>query len=300
MAGALGVVITNTVPVSGQHAQPVYVDDSLPIVGPSQAVVIAGSDIPQLGGPPIAVRSAPIGTPALGPAIPIYVVSGYLPSAYGALVQSLGPIAYWPMDEAAGAVAVDRSGNGRNGAYTAVTLGQPGIGDGRTAPSFDGTTSYNNVFGASLAAAFNSALGSIAIWFRLPENVDATNRFAINLFTDANNRVVFDRTAGTTMRWRYIAGGTTETLNITVANTAWHHFAVTWNKAGDQAIGYLDGVQQGAAQTGLGVWAGAIGQALIGASTAAPTFVWSGTLAHAAVWNSALSAAQILTLAQVS
>jgi len=141
MAGALGVVITNNVTVSGAQAQPVYVDNTLPIVGgPAQAVVIAGSDIPQRGGPAIPVRYAPLGSPTVGPAMPIYVVSGYLPSAYGALVQSLGPIAYWPMDEQSGTVAVDQSGNGRNGAYTAVTLGQPGMGDGRTAASFDASS----------------------------------------------------------------------------------------------------------------------------------------------------------------
>jgi lysophospholipase L1-like esterase len=76
MAGALGVVITTDVPVSGQHAQPVYVDDSLPIVGPSQAIVVTTGEIPQAGGAPLAVRLAPAGTPAIGPALPVYVVPG--------------------------------------------------------------------------------------------------------------------------------------------------------------------------------------------------------------------------------
>lgn len=219
--------------------------------------------------------------------------------AYTRKVQALSPIAYWPMAELSGTVAQDASGNGRNGAYTAVTLGQSGIGDGRTAPSLDGTTSYNNVFGASLAAAINTAVGTVQVWFRMTENVDGTNRFLINLFTDVNNRLVLDRTAATTMRWRYVAGGTTKTLNITVANTLWHQFVVTWSKAADQAIGYLDGVQQGATQTGLGTWVGAVGTALIGASTAAPTFAWSGLEAHAAIWTTVLSGTQVAALARV-
>lgn len=81
MAGALGVVITTDVPMSGQHAQPVYVDDSLPIVGPSQAIVVTSGEVPQMGGPALAVRLAPAGTPALGPALPVYVVSGSLGGA---------------------------------------------------------------------------------------------------------------------------------------------------------------------------------------------------------------------------
>jgi len=80
MAGALGVVITNDVPVEGRAAVPVYVDDSLPIVGPSQAIVVTTGEVPQMGGPPMAVRLAPAGTPAIGPALPVYVVSGALSS----------------------------------------------------------------------------------------------------------------------------------------------------------------------------------------------------------------------------
>lgn len=78
MAGALGVVITTDVPMSGQHAQPVYVDDSLPIVGPSRAIVVTTGEVPPMGGPAIPVRLAPAGTPAIGPALPVYVVSGSL------------------------------------------------------------------------------------------------------------------------------------------------------------------------------------------------------------------------------
>lgn len=76
MAGALGVVITTDVPMSGQHAQPVYVDDSLPIVGPSRAIVVTSGEVPLMGGPAIPVRLAPAGTPAIGPALPVYVIPG--------------------------------------------------------------------------------------------------------------------------------------------------------------------------------------------------------------------------------
>lgn len=76
MAGALGVVITADVPMSGQHAQPVYVDDSLPIVGPSRAIQVTTGEVPQMGGPPMAVRLAPAGTPATGPGMYVYVIAG--------------------------------------------------------------------------------------------------------------------------------------------------------------------------------------------------------------------------------
>lgn len=108
MAGALGVVLTGSnVPVEGSHAIPVYVDDSLPIIGPSRACVISTGEIPPMGGPPLAVRLAPTGTPALGPAVPVYVVpgGGILDTfAYTNKIKAMGPIAYWPMAEASGAV----------------------------------------------------------------------------------------------------------------------------------------------------------------------------------------------------
>lgn len=92
MAGALGVVITTDVPVSGQHAQPVYVDDTLPIVGPSQAIVVTSGEVPQMGGPALAVRLAPAGTPAIGPALPVYVVSGSLDNTTPPPVNSVLPV----------------------------------------------------------------------------------------------------------------------------------------------------------------------------------------------------------------
>ena len=42
------------------------------------------------------------------------------------------------------------------------TLAQPGIGDGRGAASFDGVTSYNNIYSAALISAFNGAQGAIS------------------------------------------------------------------------------------------------------------------------------------------
>lgn len=312
MAGALGLVLTgNTVPMEGRYAVPVYVDETLPIVGPSRACVISTGDIPFAGGPPLAVRLAPPGTPAIGPALPVYVVpgGGILDTfAYTNEVKTIAPgnlIAYWPMAEASGSVAQDESGNGRNGAYTGVTLGQPGIGDGRTAASFDGTTSLNNVFSASLAAAFGSAEGSIALWAKVA-NVgvwsDATVRRFITLQVDANNRVFIEKVAGAnTFGYNYVAGGTAKNRNRTTTTTDWFHVALTWSKANDEVKAYFNGAQEGATLNALGVWVGTIvsTNTNVGANATTPTSVWSGFLAHAAIWNTPLSAAQVAALATI-
>ena len=86
-------------------------------------------------------------------------------------VLSYDPIAYWMMDEKQGAVSYDmvtaRNTGARNGAYTGVTLGQPGIGDGNTSPLFDGANDFTNIYSASFNAAFNGAEGTLGIWMRV-------------------------------------------------------------------------------------------------------------------------------------
>lgn len=232
---------------------------------------------------------------------------GANPLAYTNKVIALSPIAYWPMAESSGTTVLDASGNGRNGTYTAVTLGRPGIGDGRTAAGFDGSTSFANIYSASLDGAFNNAEGTMMVWFRfLSAGVwtDATARQFFQLRADANNLAVIRRTTtNNQLQDQYVAGATAKNVSIVSlgGSLAWNHMAVTWSKSADQVIAYVNGAQSGATQTGLGVWAGALSATacLIGAATVTPGNPMIGNLAHAAVWSSALSAAQIATLAVV-
>jgi hypothetical protein len=229
--------------------------------------------------------------------------------AYTNKVVALSPIAYWPLAELSGTTILDASGNARNGTYKAAgepLLGQVGIGDGRNAPLFDGSNDYANVYSASLAGAFNAAEGSMAIWFKVAAAgvwTDATDRRGIQMRVDSNNRVQLFKTAtNNQVQGFYNAGGTGKTVNFTTsAPLTWFHLAITWSKSADQMIFYFNGAQQGATQTGLGVWAGSLSSTLtlVGAGDQAGGNVYSGYLAHAAVWDTPLSAAQILTLATV-
>lgn len=228
------------------------------------------------------------------------------PLAYTNKVVALSPIAYWPMAESSGSTALDASGNARNGAYTGVTLGQPGIGDGRTAAGFDGATSFNNIFSASLAGAFSGAAGTLALWAQVSGAgvwSDGTQRRFVRLNVDASNYVLIYRTAiNNQIACEYSAGGTIKTRTISsISSTGWIHIAITWSASNDQVIAYLNGAQQGATLTGLGVFAGSLvsGSTVVGATTTVPALVWSGNLAHAAIFSSALSAAQVLSLATV-
>lgn len=220
-------------------------------------------------------------------------------------VKALSPIAYWPLAELSGSVARDESGNARDGAYTATTLGSIGIGDRRTAATFNGTTSYCNVYGASLAGAFMGAEGTLALWMQVSgagfwSDTVTTRRMAYFL-ADTNNRVYLQKTTtANQLTAVYIAGGTNKSINYaTSAPLTFFHVALTWSKAADAFKLYINGTQVGSTLTGLGTWAGAMSStnATIGCGGIGPFNVHDGNLAHVALFASPKSAAQIASLA---
>ena len=223
--------------------------------------------------------------------------------SYTNKVKALSPIAYWPQAESSGTIALDESGNGRDGAYTNVTLGAAGIGDGRTAATFNGTTSINNVYSASLAGAFSGAAGSIACWIKLPDAAAWTNasvRRYINIQVSAAHSLSIGKFGASRLDWQYIANSVTlNRSKAALSSLAWLHMALTWSAANDRVIAYYNGAQEGATLTGLGVWAGALSAAgvCVGASSTVPTQIAQADIAHAAVWATELSAAQVASLA---
>ena len=75
-------------------------------------------------------------------------------------------IGYWPMNEAAGTDALDASPESNDGTYNSDVSGWPpgtGIGDGNTAPTFDGTNDYNDLETAAIFADFDGDHGTVAM-----------------------------------------------------------------------------------------------------------------------------------------
>ena len=228
--------------------------------------------------------------------------------AYTERVLTFVPLAYWPLAEAAGAtIAVDATGNSRDGAYTAVTLGATGIGDGRSSGTLDGTTSFVNIYTASLSAAFNGHQGTAMCWAQVSGSgvwTDAAIRSLFIIRFDGQNIVqIFKSATSNRLDFNYRAANVSKTVSLTsFSPTTFQCYALTWQDsgAGDAMKAYINGVQTGVTQTGNGLWAGSsldTTRTLIGASVTTPATVWSGQEAHVAVWDTALSAAQIETLA---
>jgi len=213
-------------------------------------------------------------------------------------------IAQWPLWEATGSVAYDVSGNGRNGAYTGVDLGYPGIGDGHTCPYFDGANDYVNVYSASLAAAFNGAEGTIVIWprvFNAGVWADSLYHHTCIFRVDANNEIRIYKHNGNYLYWQYVAGGVLSAVSLTVTPTTFMCLGLTWSKTNDRVKAFYNGLQTGATQVGLGVWAGALdaNKVLIGAYNTTPQYAWYGYLGHGVLLNREATPSEMLKAAQI-
>ena len=221
-------------------------------------------------------------------------------------------IAYWTLDDDTGLEAKDEvdiygDRNGVLGTTTAKpTMGATGIGDGRTAFSFDGGD-FVNIYSSELAAVFDGAKGTVEVWVRITDAAvwaDATVRYFIRLGADANNHINIRRTAtNNTLGFQYVAGGTSDVVTDSslAASTDWFLVALTWDSVADELKAYINGAQVGSTQTGLGAWAGSLASNLcvLGAISTAGANGHKGLLQHAPVWaDRVLSAAEILAIYQ--
>jgi beta-glucanase (GH16 family) len=212
-------------------------------------------------------------------------------------------IGYWPLSEASGAPALDISGNNRNGAHSGDTLGQTGIGDGNTCPSFDGANGLVSIYSAGFNSAFNGQVGSVLIWGKVAAEADwsdANFKNLLRLQVDANNYLVvgLDSTQPGYLQFYYKAGGTVKVINHQMlGGLEWFSVVATWSLATDELRLYIDGVPQGQdwVTKGLGTWAGSLSATActIGNQNTTPgAACWHGNLAHVAIWNTVLNAAQ--------
>lgn len=228
------------------------------------------------------------------------------PVPYWQKVLNTGPIAYWPLWEASGTTAECLVNTLQNGTYSSDVSGWPvgtGIGDGNTAPQLDGANDFINADTVTLEAAIDGTEGSIMIWFQVA-NVgvwtDGTWRYLHNFQDDANNRFIWARSnANNTMYAAHYAGGTAEThTEGGLSSTAWLLSVMTWSETADEVKYYLDNVLL-ATDTTIGNWTGDAAWApmMFGAASLAPGNVWHGGLAHAALWDRALTQPEIDALA---
>lgn len=165
--------------------------------------------------------------------------------------------------------------------------------------SFDGSNDVVNIYSSDLNSAFNPSEGSIVIWAKVSGSgvwSDGIQRTLIHIRVDGSNDMNIKKQTSNLMQFVYTAGGVIKSLAFAISPAGWTQYALTWNKSSDQAIFYINGIQNGATQTGLGTWAGNFNstQTIVGAFDSSGSTPWSGLINDVRLYGRALSATEIL------
>lgn len=214
-------------------------------------------------------------------------------------------IGCWAHNDAPGSLTVrDYSGRGHHGTPHAVTFGQPGRG-GLTAGAFDGSTSYVDVFSASLAGAFSLAEGSLLVWFRVAEAsvwLDSEWRRLLHLKADPDNMLHLYRRGGEDRKlsFSHTGGGYTRTATYEFPGTpvSWQCLVATWKEGAsgpeDHLYLYVNGNEE-AHLTYLGTSVGALTEALVGSNG---SLYWNGDLGLVSLYDVVLTVGEAARLAR--
>ena len=240
---------------------------------------------------------------------PIGLGPGLLPGAgffggYSSKVLSIEPanlIGYYPMDEREGSVAFDRSGKDNHGAYTGVTLGQPGIGDGSTCPFFDGVEDVLDVETAGFKADFNGLEGALLLLIKIDASgtwTDGSPRYVAIIRGDTENEMQILKNANNSIRVLYKADNTTIFKDYATSRVDWFQVGMTWSDGGNIWTPYVEGaiLIDSIAPATWQTAAGTIDRALFGASDGGPSNPWKGYQSHAAIWDIPITAEQVACL----
>lgn len=212
-------------------------------------------------------------------------------------------IAHWALDDAEGNI-MHGSKNGYDGTHTGVTLGQAGIGDGRTSSKYvvaDSSRSFSS--NASLLSAISYSELTIAAWinFGAGSLTDSTLRYCLRIGVNGNNDIALAKSAtNNQIRMFYIAGGTNKERDVeNLSEGVWNHFCLTASKTNDRVIGYFNGVKQGATLTGLGVFVGTVAAIAIGAQNSTGAVPMNGNISHVILCNAELDGNTVAEIARI-
>lgn len=202
---------------------------------------------------------------------------------------------WYKLDATSGTVAVDSSGNGRNGTVNG-TAGWSGTGEGLT---FNGSDTYIKV-PDNIMSGMNSITVSMDVQI---DAAQATPYFLYgfgNTSNGAGNGYLF--TTGDTFRTAIASGAPSTEQNsrtsTALPRSAWKH--VTYTQTGTTGVLYRDGVEV-ARNTSVTLTPGSIGSGTttadyIGKSLFTNDKLFKGKMRDFRVYNRALTPAEVLTV----
>lgn len=198
--------------------------------------------------------------------------------------------------------------NPLNGDHTGVTVGQAATAALGLAVLDDGATSYSNIHSAEINSVFNPDAGTLMILAKVKDAgvwTDNTLRDIVRLRADGDNEIfIHKQQAVNSINFQMDAGGTTKAVaSVALAGTTdYFILAMTWDTGANQLKAFINGIQVGSTQTGLGVWVGNLldTNTVIGAASTIPGQVWDGFRTHVKLLRGVLPPAQILSDAKAA
>lgn len=209
--------------------------------------------------------------------------------SYASTVLADGAVGFWQMAEPSGTTATDTAGT-KSGTYSGtVTLGQTGIpgGGGATAALF--TRAGNGLLTVGDAAGLHVGnTGTTEIWAKL-----ATASIHQNLWSDTNTGHGFTMDIIATNKFETANTGSAVVADSTTTlavDGSFHH--IVWTKATSTNHMYIDGVDRTGSVTDHTL-ANSLSLVIGGLSAGSGVQYFDGTLAMAALYPTALSAATV-------
>jgi hypothetical protein len=205
-------------------------------------------------------------------------------ASYSDEVLADNPTLYWKLNEASGAVAVDSSGNGRNGTKSGNAQGS------RTGPvAGDDATDCDGAAGTVITSTYNPFTNGTVRTFEAWVLRDGISNDGI--FGSSAQFMARAEGASTVRFDSDTTGGFDATWAGVTLDTTWHHIVLVFDEPGDTVELFYDGVSQ-TAKAFTGQWQATPGNFQVARRGGSDPL--DGGLAHVAVYESALSAARIL------
>lgn len=231
---------------------------------------------------------------------------------YAGLIGRYGGVAL-PTQDAAGTVTIAAinsilgaiPANSLTATNVTVALAQPTGTPLGYAGLWDGTNDYFNWLSANLATFFNGSAGTLNAFAKVANAAfwtDGKQHYIFRFVTDTGDLInIFKHSTNNQMSAYFTSGGVGLTRNVgSFSPTTWQMYTLTWDKAADAAIFYINGVKQGATLSGFGVWGGTFTRILIGASEITPGNPWSGLMTRFLLLRGAATATEIVRLYQLA
>ncbi len=219
-----------------------------------------------------------------------------VPPGYPSVVMGDHPIAYWRLGESTGTKAGDYAG-GHDGVYNNATLGQPGYSllDTDTAATFGpGLNSYvGSIQGITFAGPASSATFSLEFWTKgLPSQQIGDGAFICKGTGGGGEQFCIDGYHGT---YRFYGSGAGAASSTVPPDGTWQHVVGVCDGPNSRWQLYVNGVLAGSGSipTTLLTNSHEITIAARQSGSGAYDFCWNSLMDEVAIYNTALSDAQI-------